>query len=522
MGIKCDVLSLHVTEIRLENMNISGRIDADSLCKLPSLQFLSLAINHITGDIPESMSNCLGLTYLNLSSNMLNGKVPASMESLKNLRSFDISNNNLTGYIPHFKQEIELVYHNTMISGMSVNETDPAIKASDDKIRDNVNQPKAPTLAWSITILTLVLLITFFSLFIFFTDKKNPKVAEVKESKKCVHESSARNYTTGTEDDIEKGGKVQDLVFFGERQEKFTMDDLLTSAADLQGRNIYSSLYKIRLKNSSIFVVKRLKNLHVSGDDFKQKVMRIGNLKHPNLLPLVACHSSDHDKLLIYRYQNSGSLSSLFSSYVERKVDIPWKKRLSIMSGIARGLDYIARELDEDCAPHGNLKPSNVLLGETEEPLISEFGILNLLYGKRALLYSSYGYRAPEKELTKKADVFSFGVILLELLTGKIVEKSGINLPGWVKSMVREEWTAEVFDAEVNRVGKQWAFPLLNVALKCVSYLPEHRPDISEVLEKIEHVVNSEEDHSISSPSSVESDQQDHMVVPKTSETPGN
>ncbi|XP_038979182.1 putative inactive receptor-like protein kinase At1g64210 [Phoenix dactylifera] len=314
MGIKCDVLSLHVTEIRLENMNISGRIDADSLCKLPSLQFLSLAINHITGDIPESMSNCLGLTYLNLSSNMLNGKVPASMESLKNLRSFDISNNNLTGYIPHFKQEIELVYHNTMISGMSVNETDPAIKASDDKIRDNVNQPKAPTLAWSITILTLVLLITFFSLFIFFTDKKNPKVAEVKESKKCVHESSARNYTTGTEDDIEKGGKVQDLVFFGERQEKFTMDDLLTSAADLQGRNIYSSLYKIRLKNSSIFVVKRLKNLHVSGDDFKQKVMRIGNLKHPNLLPLVACHSSDHDKLLIYRYQNSGSLSSLFSS----------------------------------------------------------------------------------------------------------------------------------------------------------------------------------------------------------------
>lgn len=192
------------------------------------------------------------------------------------------------------------------------------------------------------------------------------------------------------------------------------------------------------------------------------------------------------------------------------------------MRGIARGLDYIARELDEDCVPHGNLKPSNILLGETEEPLISEFGILNLLDAKGALLYSSYGYRAPEKELTKKADVFSFGVMLLELLTGKIVEKSGIDLPKWVKSMVREEWTGEVFDAELNREGRRWAFPLLNVALKCVSHLPEHRPDISEVLEKIEHVLNSEEDYSMSSQSSVESSQQDHMVIHKTGETSGN
>lgn len=304
IGIKCDVLLLHVTEIRLENLNISGTIDSDSLCKLPSLKFLSLATNHITGDIPESMSNCLGLTYLNLSSNMLNGTVPASLKSLKDLRSFDISNNDLTGYIPHFKQEIELIYHNTTMSRMSDDKTDADMKTSDDNVKE----------AWPITTLTMVLLIAFFSLFIFFTDKQNRKTTEVKENKECIHGSLARNYTVSIEEDIEKGGKVQDLLFFGERQERFTTDDLLTSAADLQGQNIYSSLYKIRLKNSSAFAVKRLKNLHVSGDDFKQKVMRIGNLKHPNLLPLVACHSSDHDKLLIYRYQKSGSLSSLLSS----------------------------------------------------------------------------------------------------------------------------------------------------------------------------------------------------------------
>jgi len=173
------------------------------------------------------------------------------------------------------------------------------------------------------------------------------------------------------------------------------------------------------------------------------------------------------------------------------------------MSGIARGLDYVSRESIKENLVHGNLKPSNIMLSETEEPLISEYGIRGFLDPTRAFLYSD-GYKAPEKRLTKEADIFSFGVILLELLTGKIVGKDSINLPKWVKSMVREEWTGEVFDKEVRTEGKQWAFPLLNIALKCASDRPERRPNISEVLEKIEDVVTSQEHCSFSSSSSEE------------------
>lgn len=206
---------------------------------------------------------------------------------------------------------------------------------------------------------------------------------------------------------------------------------------------------------------------------------------------------------------------------------------MSIATGIARGLDFIYQKSNvEKIIPHGNLKLSNILLDEKDDPLISEYGFSKFLDPKKNSIFSSCGYTAPEKALSEQGDVYSFGVILLELLTGKTVEKTGIDLPKWVKAMVREEWTGEVFDKEVTKAGKQWAFPLLNVALKCVSNCPDDRPTTAEVLEKIEEVVNGNDDHdhdhdhSISSFSSMESCQQDscllHTVIQENWDTPGS
>lgn len=183
---------------------------------------------------------------------------------------------------------------------------------------------------------------------------------------------------------------------------------------------------------------------------------------------------------------------------------------------------------EEKTIPHGNLKLSNILLNENEDPLISECGYSKFLDPKKTCLFSSNGYTAPEKTVSEQGDVFSFGVILLELLTGKTVEKTGIDLPKWVKAMVREEWTGEVFDKEVAKAGRQWAFPLLNVALKCVSNSPDDRPTMAEVLERIEEVVDGNDerdrDHSISSFSSMESIPHDscllHTVIQENWDTP--
>ncbi|KAF6145033.1 hypothetical protein GIB67_013384 [Kingdonia uniflora] len=328
-------------------------------------------------------------------------------------------------------------------------------------------------------------------------------------------------------EETKTGEHQSELVFFIEEHERFKIEDLLESAADLQGQTLCSSLYKVTLKNNAVFAVKRLKKLMVSFEEFGDTMKQIGKLKHPNILSLVGYHSSNEERLLIYRYQKRGSLLTLLENYAEGKRDFPWRLRLSIANGIAQGLNFIhQRPCNKVNIPHGNLKLSNILLTEYEEPQISEYGFHRFLDPKRTSLYSSNGYSAPEKILTGQADIFSFGVILLELLTGKTVERSGLDLPKWVKSMVREEWTGEVFDKEVNKAGRQWAFPLLNVALKCVSYSPEVRPTISDVLEKIEEVVNAQEDFSFSSTSSVDSNQRDccllHTVIPENGETPGS
>lgn len=169
--------------------------------------------------------------------------------------------------------------------------------------------------------------------------------------------------------------------------------------------------------------------------------------------------------------------------------------RLSIAVGIARGLDFLHQKLDNHrhVISHGNIKLSNIMLDDNEEPLISEYGYAKFLDQSRGALFLN-GYAAPEKQVSEMGDVYSFGVILLELLTGKTVEKSGLDLPKWVRAIVREEWTGEVFDKEIAN-AEMYAFPLLNVSLKCVACDREERPTFAEVLEKIEEIASSESDH---------------------------
>ncbi|KAK1317106.1 putative inactive receptor kinase [Acorus calamus] len=515
-GVKYDPSTKTITEIVLENSNLTGTIDASSLCKLRSLQVLNLARNFIRGSIPDSISDCVSLTHLNLSNNLLEGKIPPSLYSLANLESLNLSNNNLVGRIHSFDQQ---AYPHREEFDMRDSMTNP----SSDPQPPNEDIKTAHHL--SPYLFSLLLMLAFFSILAFLVIKNSPTRTEPEELIEFLKESPMKINVMETEKEHKETPTEEkpDLAFFIEEHERFQINDLLSSAADLRGQSFYSSLYKVRLRDDYVFAVKRLKNLQVLIDDFKKEMMRVGHLRHPNLLPLVAYHCTESEKLLIYRYQRKGSLLSLLISYAEGKREFPWRLRLHIASGIAQGLRYLL-ESNVETIPHGNLKPSNILLTESDNPLISEYGIQSFIDRKKPLAFSSNGYRAPEKALTEKSDIYSFGVVLLELLTGKTVERTGLDLPKWVKAMVREEWTGEVFDREVNRAGRQWAFPLLNVALQCVSNAPEARPDIYEVLVKIEQVMSTQDDDCISSPSSVESTPRDnsllHTAIPENTETP--
>ncbi|CAK9308678.1 unnamed protein product [Citrullus colocynthis] len=494
-----------IVEIRFENLNLSGRIDADSICKLSSLRVLNLAKNNIQGNIPNSIVCCTRLTHLNLSNNNLSGELPFVLRKLKYLRRIDISNNHFTTTSPQFK---EFKHRKSLRSWMARRDTINARVEAVPPISFSSQSSKSDSgggahwlasnkLVW---LIILVIGSVTFLILSFLVCKRASKSALKKEIfQKALQKSPPVAALSAMSSEVEKPDEAlqdqKELVFFNEEDEQFKVEDLLEATADLQSLNICSSLFKVRLK-SQYYAVKTLKKMQINFDEFRKTMRLVGNLRHPNILPLVGYYSAKDEKLLIYRFQRRGSLHELLESCIEGKQKFPWRIRLSIASGIAKGLGFIyQRSNTEDSIPHGNLKLSNILLNENNEPQISEYGITKFLDPKRVRLLSSKGYAAPEKKLSEKADVYSFGIILLELLTGKMVAKDGINLPKWVRAKVREEWTCEVFDEEVARNAEKWAFSVLLVALDCVSHYPEGRPTMAEALEKIEEVVKVVEDY---------------------------
>ena len=179
---------------------------------------------------------------------------------------------------------------------------------------------------------------------------------------------------------------------------------------------------------------------------------------------------------------------------------VDWAMRMTIAKGTARGLAYLH---DDMSIVHGNLTASNVLLDEQCNPKISDFGLSRLMTtaanSNVLAAAGALGYRAPELSKLKKAnaktDVYSLGVIILELLTGKTPAEStnGMDLPQWVASIVKEEWTSEVFDLELMRdaasgpVGDE-LMDTLKLALHCVDPAPSVRPEAREVLRQLEQI----------------------------------
>jgi serine/threonine protein kinase len=189
---------------------------------------------------------------------------------------------------------------------------------------------------------------------------------------------------------------------------------------------------------------------------------------------------------------------------------LDWTTRVTLLLGAARGLACIHREYHTSGVPHGNIKSTNVLLDKDGAARVADFGLALLLSPAHAIARLG-GYMAPEqsdnKRLSQEADVFSFGVLVLEVLTGKPPAQhlqplpdvdvqrdrksaTAVSLPEWVRSVVREEWTAEMFDVELLRYRniEEEMVAMLHVGLACVAQQPEQRPSMADVVMMIQSV----------------------------------
>lgn len=199
---------------------------------------------------------------------------------------------------------------------------------------------------------------------------------------------------------------------------------------------------------------------------------------------------------------------------VKRRPDEPglnWATRLKIIKGVARGLDYLYHELPRLSLPHGHLKSSNVLLDDTFNPLLADYALIPVI-NKEHAQQLMVAYKSPEftqhERTTKKTDVWCLGILILEMLTGKFPGnymdqgKGGKpDLGTWVNSVVREEWTGEVFDKDMKETknGEGEMLKLLKIGMCCCEWDVTRRWDIKEAIEKIEELKEREEDEEYSS-----------------------
>ncbi|XP_075090288.1 LRR receptor-like serine/threonine-protein kinase GHR1 [Nicotiana tabacum] len=310
--------------------------------------------------------------------------------------------------------------------------------------------------------------------------------------------------------DVRSPDSLAGELYFLDDTISFTAEELSRAPAEVLGRSSHGTSYRATLDNGLLLTVKWLREgVAKQRKDFTKEAKKFANIRHPNVVGLRGYYwgPTQHEKLILSDYISPGSLASFLYDRPGRKgPPLTWPLRLKISVDIARGLNYL--HFDRE-VPHGNLKASNILLdGPDLNARVADYCLHRLMTQagtiEQILDAGVLGYRAPELAASKKplpsfkSDVYAFGVILLELMTGKCAgdvvsgEDGGVDLTDWVRLKVAEGRGSDCFDnalsAEMgNPVMEKQMKEVLAIALRCIRSVSE-RPGIKTVYEDLSSI----------------------------------
>ncbi|CAE5957732.1 unnamed protein product [Arabidopsis arenosa] len=481
----------NLTALELHQNWLSGYISAD-LGKLKNLERLRLANNNFTGEIPPEIGNLTKIVGLNISSNQLTGHIPKELGSCVTIQRLDLSGNRFSGYIPQDLVPDTAVFQRMDSSNFAGNHRlcnsqrshcQPLVPHSDSKLSWLVNgSQRQKILTITCMVIGSVFLITFLAICWAIKRREPAFVALEDQTKPDVMDSY---YFP------KKGFTYQGLV---DATRNFSEDVLL-------GRGACGTVYKAEMSDGEVIAVKKLNSRGEgasSDNSFRAEISTLGKIRHRNIVKLYGFCYHQNSNLLLYEYMSKGSLGEQLQRG-EKNCLLDWNARYRIALGAAEGLCY----LHHDCRPqivHRDIKSNNILLDELFQAHVGDFGLAKLIdlsYSKSmSAVAGSYGYIAPEyaytMKVTEKCDIYSFGVVLLELITGKPpvqpLEQGG-DLVNWVRRSIRNMVpTIEMFDARLDTNDKRTIHEMslvLKIALFCTSNSPASRPTMREVVAMI-------------------------------------
>ncbi|KAJ9175876.1 hypothetical protein P3X46_014384 [Hevea brasiliensis] len=511
----------------LSHNRLSGVIPLQ-VGSLKNLNVLNVSENMLAGEIPSTLGSCVMLEFIFMQGNFFRGPIPSSLSSLRGLQELDISNNNLSGEIPEFLGDLiylkvlNLSYNNfegvVPVGGVFKNASRTSV-IGNSRLCGGTPEFHLPgcnfkhskgklSLAWKIVISTLsgllCLILVLSSYFLFLTRKKrNEPASDFAEN---LHLMVSYHSLSKATDDF--------------------------SLANLIGAGSFGSVYKGILDQSGMAIAVKVFTLvrHGASRSFTAECEALRNIRHRNLIKiLTVCSSVDYQgndfKALVYEFMANGSLEEWLhqkpttDETQETPMSLNLLQRINVTIDVACALDYLHHQCETPIV-HCDLKPSNVLLDHDMTGHVGDFGLARILSEATQDLPASrtssvgvrgtVGYAAPEygmgSEVSTGGDVYSYGILLLEMFTGKKptndIFKEGLNLHNFVRAALPDRMP-EIMDPFLLREIVKWEnggpggcrvrkslVSILEIGVACSAELPHERRSISNVVAELQSIKN--------------------------------
>lgn len=477
-----------LVKMDISKNSLVGQIPA-SFKDLKSLKFLSLAANNISGHIPSSLGELQSLEVLDLSSNSLSGNIPSNIVTLRGLTTLLLNNNELSGNIADLTPSVSLSVFNisfnnlagplhSNVRALSENEASPE---PENTPSDGGGFTKIEIASITSASAIVAVLLALIILYIY--------------TRKCASRPSRRS------------NRRREVTVFVDIGAPLTYETVVRAAGSFNASNCigsggFGATYKAEIAPGILVAIKRLAIGRFQGiQQFQAEVKTLGRCRHDNLVTLIGYHLSDSEMFLIYNFLPGGNLERFIQERTKRPID--WRMLHKIALDVARALAY----LHDNCVPrilHRDVKPSNILLDNEYTAYLSDFGLARLLGNSETHattgVAGTFGYVAPEYAMTcrvsDKADVYSYGVVLLELISDKkALDPSfspygnGFNIVAWACMLLQKGRAREFFIEGLWDVAPHDDLvEILHLGIKCTVDSLSSRPTMKQVVRRLKEL----------------------------------